>query len=150
MKGKSKWRVAALAATAAVLVLMFFAFVPAGVAQAAEEQSGEEQLSQNIEEVLDGLDLSALQKYLDEHSESYRFNFGDNAGEIVRYLINGNAGVDYGGYINELLSVVFSDVIGLLPAFAEAVAVGLLCTVFAGADGMLGKSTSRVVKLACY
>lgn len=150
MKGKSKWRVAALAATAAVLVLMFFAFVPAVVAQAAEEQSGEEQLSQNIEEVLEGLDLSALQKYLDEHSESYLFNFGDNAGEIVRYLINGNAGVDYGGYINELLSVVFSDVIGLLPAFAEAVAVGLLCTVFAGADGMLGKSTSRVVKLACY
>lgn len=148
MKIKLKWRTVLLIIIAAVALLV--AFTPVVIASAEESQSGEEQLSQNIEEVLEGLDLSALQKYLDEHSDSYLFNFGDNADEIVRYLVSGNAEIDYGSYINELLSVIFSDVISLLPAFAEAVAVGLLCTVFAGADGMLGKSTSRVVRLACY
>ena len=49
------------------------------------------------------------------------------------------------------LSVVFSDVISLLPAFAEVVAIALLCAIFSSAEGnIIGKSTSRIVKLACY
>ncbi len=148
MKRKKRSLVAVFAAVAVLSVLAVL--VTAVTVRAAEEQTGEEELAQNIEDVLEGLDLSALDRYLDEHSDSYLFNFGDDAGEIIRYLIGGNAGIDYGSYVNELLAVVFSDVTSLLPAFAEAVAVGLLCTVFAGADGMLGKSTSRVVRLACY
>ena len=139
---------------ALLAVIMFFIMLMAGVpvlVAAADEGDGEEQLSQNIDDVLEGLDLSELQQYLDENSDSYLFNFGDNAEEIIRYLINGNIGTDYGSYITEILSVVFSDVVSLLPAFAEVVAISLLCAVFSGAEGsVLGKSTSRVVKLACY
>ena len=96
----------------------------------AESTDGEKELSQNIEDVLEGLDLSELQQYLDENSDSYLFNFGDNAREIIEYLISGNAGTDYSGYINEILTVIFSDVVNLLPAFAEVVAIALLCAVF--------------------
>ena len=131
--------------------LLFIIAIPSFAAGAEEGNDGEQELAQNIEDVLEGLDLSELQKYLDENSDSYLFNFGDNAEEIIRYLINGNIGTDYGSYITEILSVVFSDVVSLLPAFAEVVAIALLCAIFSGAEGsVLGKSTSRIVKLACY
>ena len=144
---KRRW---VLIAVVACFLLFIFA-IPSFAAGAEESNDGEQELTQNIEDVLEGLDLSELQKYLDENSDSYLFNFGDNAEEIIRYLINGNIGTDYGSYISEILSVVFSDVVSLLPAFAEVVAIALLCAIFSGAEGsVLGKSTSRVVKLACY
>lgn len=135
---------------AVLLLLVFTAFFPS-IVVSAEGTDRQEELDQNIEQILGGLDLSGLQQYLDENSDSYLFNFGDNAKQIITYLISGNAGTDYGSYINEILSVIFSDVISLLPAFAEVVAIALLCAVFSCAEGnILGKSTSRVVKLACY
>ena len=144
----SKGRAALLVAIA--LFLIAVAALPAAVCATAEETDGEE-LTQNIEDVLDGLDLSELQQYLDEHAESYLFNFGDNAEEIIRYLVNGNIGTDYSSYITEVLSVVFSDVLSLLPAFAEVVAIALLCAIFSGAEGsVVSSSAVRVVKLACY
>ena len=135
---------------AAAFILIVTVILPA-VASAAEQEDGREELAQNIEDVLGGLDLSALQQYLDENSDSYLFNFGDNATEIIEYLIKGNVGTDYSGYISEIFSVIFSNVVSLLPAFAEVTAIALLCAVFTGAEGnVLGKSTSRVVRLACY
>ena len=136
---------------AVVACFLLIIAIPSFAAGAEEGNDGEQELAQNIEDVLEGLDLSELQKYLDKNSDSYLFNFGDNAEEIIRYLINGNIGTDYGSYITEILSVVFSDVVSLLPAFAEVVAIALLCAIFSGAEGsVLGKSTSRIVKLACY
>ena len=135
---------------AAAFILIVTVILPA-VASAAEQEDGREELAKNIEDVLGGLDLSALQQYLDENSDSYLFNFGDNATEIIEYLIKGNVGTDYSGYISEIFSVIFSNVVSLLPAFAEVTAIALLCAVFTGAEGnVLGKSTSRVVRLACY
>ena len=135
---------------AAAFILIVTVILPA-VASAAEQEDGREELAQNIEDVLGGLDLSALQQYLDENSDSYLFNFGDDATEIIEYLIKGNVGTDYAGYISEIFSVIFSNVVSLLPAFAEVTAIALLCAVFTGAEGnVLGKSTSRVVRLACY
>lgn len=128
-----KFKITKRRALVVVAVIFFFLFIfgiPAATAAADDTDGGDAELSQNIEDVLGGLDLSELQQYLDENSESYLFNFGDNAEEIIRYLVNGNIGTDYANYITEILSVVFSDVISLLPAFAEVVAIALLCAIF--------------------
>ncbi len=95
--------------------------------------------------------MSELQKYLDENEDSYLFQYGDTAGEIIKYLIQGNLNTDYGGYLNELLSILFKNVISLIPAFATVVAVALLSAIVSSAEGnILGKSTSKIVHLACY
>ena len=92
-----------------------------------------------------------MQKYLDENEDSYLFQYGDTAGEIIKYLIQGNLNTDYGGYLNELLSILFKNVISLIPAFATVVAVALLSAIVSSAEGnILGKSTSKIVHLACY
>ena len=121
----------------------------AGISAYAED--GREELNENIANLLDGLDLSELQQYLDQNGDSYLFNFGNTAREIVEYLINGNLGSEYGGFLNELFSIIFKDVINLVPAFATITAVALLSAVVTAAEGsILGKSSAKIVHLACY
>ena len=55
-------------------------FIAGGIAASADsDNGGEAELNQSISELLKDLDLSELQKYLDENSDSYLFNFGDTA-----------------------------------------------------------------------
>ena len=122
----------------------------AGISAYAEED-GKAELYENIAALLESLDLSELQKYLDENGDSYLFNFGGTAKEIVEYLINGNLGAEYGGFLNELFSIVFKDVINLVPAFATVTAIALLSAVVSSAEGsIIGKSSAKIVHLACY
>ena len=74
-------------------------------------------LNENISSVIDSLDLTEIQKYLDEYGNDYIFSFGDTAKEIVSYLVNGNLGVNYSDYITELLSAKRLQKLYVLPAF---------------------------------
>ncbi len=125
-------------------------FIGVSLTASADEDKKIE-LNENIIKLLEDLDLSELQKYLDENEDSYLFQYGDTAGEIIKYLIQGNLNTDYGGYLNELLSILFKNVISLIPAFATVVAVALLSAIVSSAEGnIMGKSTSKIVHLACY
>lgn len=138
----------ALFALLAVAVL-FFLFIILGTCAAAD--GGAEELTENIKNLLDKLDLGDLQKYLDETGTEYLKNFGGTAREVIEYLIKGNAGVDYGGYLSELFSIIFKDVIDLVPAFATVTAVALLSAIVSAAEGgIIGKSIAKIVHLACY
>jgi len=133
----------------ALLAVIILIAVISGISAAADE--GDEQLNESITELLEDLDLSELQSYLDEHSDSFLFNYGNTAKEIVEYLIHGNLDTDYGGYLNELFSVIFKNVISLIPAFAEITAIALLSAVVSSAEnGIVSKATSKIVHLACY
>ena len=135
---------------AVLLALVLLAMVLNVItASAAEEERAE--LNENIIKLLEDLDLSELEEYLKGDSDNFLFNFGGTAKEIVEYLINGNLGTDYGSYIGEILNVIFKDVINLVPAFATVTAVALLCAIVSAAEGsILGKSTTKIVHLACY
>lgn len=133
-----------------LIIAVISVFAITGTVAYAEGEEKKE-LSENILKLLEDLDLSELQKYLDENDGNFLFQFGNTAAEIVEYLINGNLNTDYGGYLNELLSILFKNVISLIPAFATVVAIALLSAVISSAEGnILGKSTSKIVHLACY
>lgn len=133
-----------------MLSLVIALFILTGEAVAFADE-GEDELNENISDILRELDLNELQKYLDEHSDSYLYSFGNTAEEIIEYLIKGNLNTDYGGYVSELFSVIFKNVISLIPAFAEITAVALLCAIISAAEGtVMGKSTVKIVRLACY
>lgn len=136
----------------AIIILFIIAVCLSCAGETAfAETNGREELGENIKKLLEGLDLSELQKYLDSNADSYLFKFGGTAKEIVEYLINGNMGADYSGYLNELFSIIFKNVISLIPAFATVTAVSLLSAVVSSAEGtIIGKSTSKIVHLACY
>lgn len=53
--------------------------------------------------------------------------------------------------MKEIFGVIFKDVIKILPSFATVTAIALLSAVVSAAEGsILGKSTSKIVHLACY
>ncbi len=134
-----------------IIIVAVAACLFAGGIAAYAEEDGSKELNESISGLLEDLDLSELQQYLDEHSDSFLFNFGDTAKEIVNYLIKGNLDTDYGSYIKELFNVIFKNVISLIPAFAEVTAIALLCAVVTTAEGkLIGKSTSKIVRLSCY
>ncbi len=117
----------------------------------ADGEDRREELNKNISNLLDDLDLSELQEYLDGNENGFLNGFGSTAREIIEYLIKGNLGVDYGSYLNELFNIIFDDVIKQIPAFATVAAMALLCAVVSAAEGsILGKSTAKIVHLACY
>lgn len=139
-----------IAAIASLIALALFLFYSGSLAVIADENA-DEQLNESIKQLLADLDLSELEKYLSENTDSYLLNFGSTAKEIVEYLIKGDLQTDYSGYISELLNVVFGGVIKLLPAFATVTAIALLSAVVSSAEGnILGKSTSKIIHLACY
>lgn len=122
-----------------------------GVYALAESTDGRAELNQNISDLLDKLDLSELQKFLEEDENNFLFSFGGTARDIIEYLISGNLNADYSGYINELFSVIFKDVINMIPAFATVTAIALLSAVVSAAEGsIIGKASSKIVHLACY
>ena len=134
-----------------IIIVAVAACLFAGGITAYAEEDGSKELNESISGLLEDLDLSELQQYLDEHSDSFLFNFGDTAKEIVNYLIKGNLDTDYGSYIKELFNVIFKNVISLIPAFAEVTAIALLCAVVTTAEGkLIGKSTSKIVRLSRY
>ena len=134
-----------------VFFLLITVILLASVGITAIAEEGREELTENIANLLNDLDLSELQSYLDQNSDSYLFNFGGTAREIVEYLINGNLSTEYSGFLNEIFSIIFKDVINLIPAFATVTAVALLSAVVSAAEGsILGKSSAKIVHLACY
>ena len=137
----------AIIAIAASLMI----FLSCGGLAAVFAADGEAELNQNIDSILSGLDLSALDEYLASHGNDFLFSFGDNAKEIILYLINGNLGVNYSGYIQELCSVLFANVISMIPSFAQITGICILCALVKSAEGgLVSESTSQVVRLACY
>lgn len=131
---------------------LFFAwlFSTLGVITAAAETDAQDMLNQSIEDLLNDLDLTELQKYLDEEG-GLSGSFGQTAAEVIEYLLKGDIGADYGSYIGEILNVLFGNVIKLVPAFSTVTAIALLCAVVSAAEGsIIGKSTAKIVHFACY
>lgn len=113
------------------------------------EGDGQE-LTENIQSLIDGLDLEKLQEYLDKYSDGYFDQYGNSAKEIVEYLTGGDLSMDYGEYISGLLQRLFGGVTAQVPVFAQIVAVSILCSLCTGAeDGLLKKTTAQTVRLAC-
>ena len=110
-----------------------------------------QELNDNILELLNGLDLSELENYLHIDENNFLYTFGSNAREIIEYFIHGNLSTDYAGYLNELLSVLFNQVISFVPAFAQVIALSILCAIVRSVEGsIMSRSTSKTICIACY
>ena len=107
-------------------------------------------LSDNITSIIEGLDLSEIEEYLKQYGNEYIFSFGESAQQIVEYLVSGDLGLNYGEYIGKIFSVLFKGVTSLIPAFAQIVAISILCSICTGVEGgVLSKTTAKTIRLAC-
>ncbi len=131
----------------AVMLVLFLTLCPMPVYADGGSSSD---LSDNINSVIEGLDLSEIEQYLSQYGNEYVFSFGDSAREIIEFFVSGDLGISYGEYISKLFSVLFKGVASLIPAFAQIVAISILCSVCTDVEGgVLGKTTAKTIRLAC-
>jgi stage III sporulation protein AE len=134
-----------------IILILLLIFVAVGINCVYAYADGGEELSDSLSDILQSLDLSELQNYLDTHADSFAFNFGDSAKEIIEYLFSGNLQINYSSYISEILNTVFKNLLTLLPSFAQVIAISLLCAIINSAEGgLLGKTTCKIIRLVCY
>lgn len=134
------------------LVLLIFLFFPiiisGGLIAFASE--GETELTENIQSIIGGLDLTQLQTYLDKYGNEYIYSFSQSARGLIEFLVNGDLGVNYNDYLQKLISSMFKGIGNLLPAFSQVIAITLLCAITTDAEGgIISKSTATVIRLAC-
>lgn len=143
MKTKLKVILCLIAASIALFCLNGIVF--------ADDTDTAQELNDNILELINGLDLSELENYLQADEDNFLYSFGSNAQEIIEYFIRGNLNTDYSSYLSELFSVLFNQVISLVPAFAQVIALSILCAIVRSAEGsIMSRSTSKTVCIACY
>ncbi len=117
------------------------------IAFAAE---GEAELTENIDSIISGLDLSELQAYLDKYGNEYVYSFSDSAKGLIEYLLSGDLGLNYSDYLKKIFTSLFDGVSNLASPFSQIIAVTILCAVCANAEGgLISKSTAKIIKLAC-
>ncbi len=139
---------------ACVIVIVFCAiyliFSVSTVAFADASQDNLEAINKNISELLSKLDLSELDEYISKYQGEELKNYGNNASEIIEYLINGNLSTDYSQYISGLLKTLFCDALSFIPVFAQITVISILSAIVANAEGsLLSNATVKIVKLVC-
>lgn len=112
----------------------------------AEEVNAEEELNKNVYELIQKLDLQALQEYVNG-LENFE---GKNVGERLVAYIKGDA-FNYENFAREFLSVLFQDVSEILPAFACIAAIALMSGLISSLRGEgAGKTAGKMIYLISY
>lgn len=127
---------------------MFLPLIFGGVILAYADEGAE--LTENISSILDSLDLTDIQNYLDTYGAEFLKGFGTTAREILEYLTGGNLNINYSDYVGELFKVLFNGVIKLIPSFAQVAAISILCAIASDAEGgIISAHTAKIIRLAC-
>lgn len=111
-----------------------------------DKVDAEEKLNENMQELIDNLDLEALQKYVDSLDE---FDDG-SVGERLLAYIKGET-FDYENFWGRISSVLLQDVWNLLPAFACIAAITLLSGLISSLrSGSTAHTSAEVIFLITY
>ncbi|MDE6411812.1 MAG: stage III sporulation protein AE [Clostridia bacterium] len=117
------------------------------LAESDEEEAALEQLGVTVDELLESLDTSELEAYLDTLAD-----FKDvPLKEKLSSLITGDYALDYSSLGESVLHFVWKEAETMLPAFAVILAVALLCGVLNSLkNGFLHSTMSDIINFVGY
>ena len=126
------------------MLLIIVALLSAGVCSA--EESVEEELSQNVEQTLDDLDLSQLERWFDSLDEEAKAALGGDLKSAIEALLDGS----YDGGADKILGLTADFALGsvtdMLAVCVTVFAIALLYSVLAGmSSSFLKKQTSELI-----
>ncbi len=155
-KRSKKKTVFALCVIAVVLIsLLVSVCSPAQVANADDNKSEEEvrkELSDAVNDAIDRLDLSDLQKFLDSLTaqEKEAININD-VKAALKSLVSGQTDDFFSKLIGLLAGTLGKYFAGFLPSFITIIVICLLKNMLGNlTGGLAGGSTTEVVHIVCY
>lgn len=113
----------------------------------AEEEAALTELKKQVAGLLEALDTADLEEYLStlDHYEQVQLK------DVLSRLVTGDLSLDYSSLWEYVLSLIWADGKGMLPAFAVIMASILLCGVLnASGSGFSKSALSSVVYFASY
>lgn len=147
-KQKGKRKIIFLLFLLCLVALM--AFVPQTVRASAaneEETAAMEELQKNIKDLLESLDTSELQDYLDTLSDWK----GVDVKEKLMSVITGDYRLDYSSLAGSVFALVWDECRLMIPAFAVILAVSLLCGILNSAkSGFIHSTMSDIINFVGY
>lgn len=147
MKRLLKKRVLILLFFINLFILLFSLGFSTQTASAEDLQTQSEQsLHESARELLDNLDLQALQEYVD----SLDGWAGEDVGERLLAYVKGEA-FDYGSFGEQITEILFNNVREILPSFACIAAIALLSGILSGLkSGTAANTASSMIFLISY
>lgn len=137
--------------TAALALLLLFAcFIPVTVY--ADQTSESEKLQDSIGELLEELDLEALENYLNSLTSEEKQFFGSGSiTEKISAVISGDFRMDYDNFLAALGGLIFDGIKEMLPVFAVICAVAILCGLIKMfQSSFLNEGTAKIIFFIGY
>ena len=138
-----------------ILMLTYFSLVSYTFGESgdsgASNEDAEAELSQNVEEIVDNLDLSDLEEYLASLSGSQLALLGSGSiRERIKRAISGELGADYSSFFTYIVEVMGINLVNYMPMLISvitiAIAYNLLCSL---RSKLASESVRNVIYFAC-
>lgn len=109
----------------------------------------EQELSDNIDDQLKDIDFSGIENGFNKLSDKDKELLGENSFlKIVRKLINADDSNLYSNFLPYALSIIFEDLLALLPYFAVIVVIAILYSLVGQMSS--DKNLNSIIHLVCF
>ena len=121
------------------------------VCLAESEKDAEEILGENVDDNLENIDMSQLDKLLSTLTDDFKTLFGDDVANTAKEIIHGNYTGDFNEFFAVLLSGISKNVLDILPTILTIVAIAVLYSLLGGfTSGFIQKPTEKLIYFATY
>jgi len=136
-------------------VIVAFCFLPkftSIIAGADDGTNYEQDILESVNKQLNELDFDGLDKILQEFSESQKSIFGaSNFVEKMHELLSSEQGLDFGSLFSSILSIVFEELIKIVPILASVCGVAVLGNLVSNLRTKSNeKSIGDLIHFVCY
>ncbi len=114
------------------------------------DNSVEEDLKENIDNQLDGIDFSGLENIVNGLEDSDGLFAGSSFLNIVKKFINGENSNLYSNFFSYALSVLFDDILKFVPYFAVIVVIAVIYSMIGQFSSGQSKSIENLVHIVCF
>lgn len=115
------------------------------------DSSVEEELEENINNQLSGIDFSGLENILNNLDKSSNGLFsGSSFLNMVKRFINGENSNLYSNFFTYALSVIFNDVLNFVPLIAVIVVIAIIYSLISQFSTGNNKSIENLIHIVCF
>jgi len=121
-----KWVVRIIIFVALLIVFMPNTTMAIAIDGSFSNNDAEQNLTRSLDDILNQLDLSALERFIRSFDENQMTVFGQaSATEKIRMIVTGQVSIDYGNFITYILEVLGISLLRFLPLMLGILAIAI-------------------------
>lgn len=132
-----------------IFIIAIFCFASYGGMAYADENTAEDELNTNIEEILSNLNLTELEEYYQTLNDKQKGFFGTSIFDYVKNIVTGEFNFSYSGFVGYLFGAIGVSLTSMLPMLISIIAISILISIISGLKGSFSSnSVQSIVNLA--